>query len=1275
VIRLFLACAVLVIGGGTAVWADGPTGDDSLQTVAERTGFRATARYDDVVALGKRFAASSKTLQLAELGRSVEARAIPLWIIANPTVSTPEQAARSGKLVVLLIGNIHGGEVCGKEALPILARELIQEPDHPLLKEMIIAMVPIFNPDGNERVSKDNRPGQVGPEEGTGQRTNARGLDLNRDFIKLEAPETRALVRFLNRWNPDLVIDTHTTNGSHHRYTITYQGPKNPAGDAHIIAFTRDTLLPAAGAAFQKQTERNAYFYGNFDRDHSRWTTFPATPRFGTTYIGLRNRIAILSEAYAYAPFEVRVRATGAFVRACLQFASDHKSDLRRVLREARDATVAAGRRPGPSDLIAIRSEARAFPDPVTVLGFVEEDRDGSRVATDRPRDYREELVQDFAPTASVRRPFAYVVPARYRSVIDTLQRHGLEMLELREDLELDLEVYRIDAVHRADQQFEGHRTLSVEATPRPHSQRVNAGTIVVRTAQPLGSLAVYLLEPSSDDGLCTWNFFDAGLEPGSDFPVARLLEPVSPLTTPVRPLPEDERERLPITFDLLYGDGPAPNFSGSPTNARWLDDGAHLLQTREGRMYRVDADTGRAEPFYDPAAMARGLEKLPVIDRATAEALARGASAGGSGGGDGRARRGGGRGFGAGFDMDPAAKGALLQYENDLYYAAFDGSVAVRLTSTPAREEMPSFSPDGRFVAFVRDNDLWIVDLDTQTERALTTGGTDRLRNGKADWVYYEEIFNRNWRAYWWSPDSKRIAFMQFDDSAVGLHTVLSDAGGSRSVEQTPYPRSGEANPVVRLGIASVAGGTVRWADLSAYAPGSFLISEAGFWADSQSVFCYAQDRTQTWLDFLKLPVAGGSPVKLFRETTRAWVDNPGPPLFLDDGSFLLPSERTGWRHLYHFASDGTPKGQVTSGEWEVRQVHRGRVGSASAWIYFSGTRDGSTSSHLYRVKVDGTSLERLTSAPGTHVVSVSPDGQAFIDRWSNLATPTKVNLYSTEGQLKRTLDSNPVHALADYRFAPRELVKIKTTDDFLLEGELITPPELDPSKRYPVWVTTYGGPHTPSVSDAWLGGRTWEQMLAQEGIIVFRVDPRCASGKGAVSTWTAYRRLGIQELKDIEEAIAWLKTRPYVDGSRIGISGHSYGGFLTAFALTHSTSFAAGIAGAPVTDWHDYDSIYTERYMSTPQDNPSGYRQTSAVAAARNLHGRLLILHGAIDDNVSLRNTLRFVHALQQANKDFELMIYPGSRHGIVSPHYTRLQIEFIRMTMGITMSTSEK
>jgi dipeptidyl-peptidase-4 len=550
-----------------------------------------------------------------------------------------------------------------------------------------------------------------------------------------------------------------------------------------------------------------------------------------------------------------------------------------------------------------------------------------------------------------------------------------------------------------------------------------------------------------------------------------------------------------------------------------------------------------------------------------------------------------------------------------------------------------------------------------------LTTDGNSLISNGKADWVYFEEVFHRKWQAFWWSPDSTRIVFLRFDDTPVHKFTVIDQIPVRQKVEQTPYPKAGAANPLVKLGVVAVAGEAALFVDLSNYTPTSSLVVRAGWTPDSQSLYFYVQDRAQTWLDFCTAPAQGGTPKRLFRETTKAWVDDPGPPTYLKDGSFLLASERTGWRHLYHFDKDGKLKGAVTRGNWEARALHV--VDEKTGWVYFSGTRDSPIASNLYRIKLDGKGLERLTTTAGNHQLCVSPRGNLFVDARGSHRTPVRVSLYRADGTPRRTLDTNPVYLREEYKFAKLELVQIKTPDGYVLEGSLLKPVNFDPKNKYPVWFMTYGGPHTPTIIDDWLGGRVADrladQVLAQAGFVVFRCDPRSASGKGACSAWTAYRRLGVQELKDIETAIGWLSRFPYVDRTRIGMSGTSYGGFMTAYAMTHSKLFAAGISGAPVTDWRNYDSIYTERFMNTPQENPEGYKVTSVVAAARNLHGKLLIIHGNMDDNVHLQNTLQLVQELERADMDFEMMVYPRSRHGRFGKHYRRVTFEFIKRNLG--------
>jgi len=503
---------------------------DNLLTVAEKTGFKATARHAEVVALCQALARSSPLIRLTEMGQSVEGRSLPLMIVSDPPVATPAEARASRKLVVFLFGNIHAGEVDGKEALPMLVRDLVAQSGQPLFRDLILLVAPIYNADGNERVARDNRPGQIGPEEGMGIRENARGLDLNRDYMKLDAPETRALIRLLNDWDPALTIDTHTTNGSHHRYTLTYDGSKNPAGDRSLIAFSRDKLFPEVGASVEKATGYKSYFYGNFEADHTRWTSFPAVPRFGTTYIGLRNRLSILTEAYSYAPFKDRVLVTRDFCRTSLQYVADHRDEVKKLLDDARTRSrVALG------DPVAIRSKARAMPGKTTVLGFVEKRENGRNIATTEPKDYPCDIEIDFVPTAEVSRPFAYLVPARYSKAIEVIRAHGIEAGALDTDYFLPVEIEEIARFTRSRRVYEGHTTVDIGETAVRTARRViPAGSVIVRTSQPLGSLAVYLLEARSDDGLATWNFFDDAIAPGGEFPVLRIKAPVPIASSPL---------------------------------------------------------------------------------------------------------------------------------------------------------------------------------------------------------------------------------------------------------------------------------------------------------------------------------------------------------------------------------------------------------------------------------------------------------------------------------------------------------------------------------------------------------------------------------------------------------------------------------------------------------------------------------------------------------------------------------------------------------------------
>ncbi len=1223
-----------------------------LQTVAESSDFTETATHAQVQSLIEQIASSSEVASVIEMGMTTEGRSISMLVLADPPVTNPDEIDRTSHAVVFLMGGIHAGEVCGKEALLMLAREIATAPEHPLLKDLVILIAPLYNADGNERFAKDNRPGQVGPTGGMGERPNAQGLDLNRDYIKLETPEARAQVRMLREWDPAVFVDTHTTNGSKHRYTLTYASPKNPAGDEAVLEYARDTMLPGIAEATRDADGWDTFWYGNFNNDHTVWGTYPALGRYGANYRGLRNRISILTEAYAYASYKDRVLATRDFCRQILVFSAEHRSGIGDLIKEADKRTTSRGKDPSEDDFIAIRSELVGSDEPITVKGYGKKEQGDDTGASDEPVDYEVTARLNFEPVVSVRRPYAYLVPAGLTGVVENLQRHGVEVKELREDILLDVQVYRVDSIVRSENVFEGHKTVRVKATAIPQSKRVPAGTLVVSMGQKLGDLAAYLLEPESEDGLCTWNYFDDALAEGGtggeggEYPVWRITDPITLMLAEPRPLADEAEVDLPITFELLYESKKKPSFGGSPVGGlRWLEDGKRYLQVRGGKLVAVDAQTGRAEPYFDEKAIGLSIAQLPMIDEKTAGSISR------------RTRP----------TLNKDHSAMMFTHENDLYIARTDGSQSERLTATPEREELGSFSPDGSLIAYVRENDLWVVDTLSATNRALTTGGTDTLRHGKADWVYYEEVIGRDWRTYWWSPDSKRLAFLETSDPTVPVYTIVNDNGDTQILEQVRYPRPGEVNPSVRLGMVTAAGGSVKWIDLSDYDAGAFIIKRVNWLPDGKALIVQIQDREQTWLDLVRVGIDGTSR-RLMRETTQAWVDERDLH-FLDDGSFVMISERTGWAQLYQFNKDGELIGPITEGEWEVRSISH--IDRENEVIYFTGTRDSHTAMNLYRVTIaDADELsepERLTTDAGSHRVSVSPDAEMFVDSWSTPKNPRKVALRSMEGSLIRMIDTNPNYERLAYREGKHERFTITTEDGFQLEASLLYPPEFDASRKYPVWFMTYGGPHTPTVYDSWSRSWAWDRLLGEQDVIVFRADPRSASGKGAVSAWTTYRNLGVQEMADIKEAINWLKAKPFVDGDRIGMSGHSYGGFMTAYAMTHSDLFAAGIAGAPVTSWREYDSIYTERFMGTPQNNPEGYEQTSVIDAAKDLHGKLMILHGTLDDNVHTRNSILLVQALQKANKPFEMMLYPGYRHGIWGKHYRTLMYEFIMRTIG--------
>jgi dipeptidyl-peptidase-4 len=695
------------------------------------------------------------------------------------------------------------------------------------------------------------------------------------------------------------------------------------------------------------------------------------------------------------------------------------------------------------------------------------------------------------------------------------------------------------------------------------------------------------------------------------------------------------------LTLDDIYSPTARVNFSGGPAPALdWIDGDryAWARPSGEGRgaidWMSVAAATGVVEPLFDSAKAEAALSALPGVgaDEARRQVHSRD------------------------LIFNGAHSAAILTIADDLYAVNFSDSRATRLTSSPGEEQEPTFSPDGSKVAFVRNHNLFVVDVRASRETALTSDGAAKILNGEMDWVYEEEIYGRGTkRGYWWSPDSSRVAFLRIDDTPVSTYVTLDDINYDPKVETWQYPRAGDPNPSVKLGIARAGGGTTDWIDLSKYGP-EYLVVRVD-WAPTGALIYEVENRTQSWLDLNSANVAS-SPISirtLLRETSSYWINSEDTtlPTWLKDGSFLWLSGRSGWSHAYHYAADGTLLNQVTTGRWELRTLHGV---DSNTWMYFSGTERSPIGSDIYRIRLDGTRLERLSKTPGTHDADFSRTFAYYIDTWSDISTPPQTRLHRNDGSEVRALRENRVTALAEYKLSTPEFLQVRTRDGFVMEAMMIKPPDFDPSRRYPVYQFTYGGPHAQQVRNAWNLQTMYHQLLAQRGVIVWVCDNRTASGKGVESTWPVFKNFGELELRDIEDGISWLKQQPYVDGSRIGIHGWSYGGFMTMYALTHSTSFTMGIAGGTVADWRNYDTVYTERYMGTPQQNADGYRSSSPRWAASNLHGSLLLIHGAIDDNVHISNTMQLVYELQKADKPFELMLYPKSRHGVTDPALVR-------------------
>lgn len=608
-----------------------------------------------------------------------------------------------------------------------------------------------------------------------------------------------------------------------------------------------------------------------------------------------------------------------------------------------------------------------------------------------------------------------------------------------------------------------------------------------------------------------------------------------------------------------------------------------------------------------------------------------------------------------------------------------------------PAGAVNLTFSPDSSMLAFTRENDLYVYDIASGKEKRLTFDGSDTILNGYASWVYYEEIFGRPsmYRAFWWSPDSKKIGFYRFDNADVPVFPIyspfsddssrsgmglfysqnagaavelpgMSPAGGS--VRMTRYPKCGDNNPQVRIGIADVGDGGIVWADFNEKEDQYF---GTPFWgADSKDFYIQREPRTQNTLDLYAVSVNDGTKKHIYHETYATWLDWIDGMLFGRDGIYMVRSFETGWQQIYYLSYDGNVLKRLTDGKnWRVSLVDvkegkaaQGFDGSTSE-ILFVAERDSRVRSGLYSVCRGEV---KNVSDPSLHVkaVRVSPDMKYAAASVSNSRTPSQVWIYDLAKPAKSFKVADMAGAgfnAADY--ALPEVITMTTKDGLELPAMIVYPENFDKSKKYPVYMYIYGGPDTPQAVDNFRSPRNFE-WYAKNGIIEIIADCRASGHNGREGLDQIYKRLDEREVLDFVEWAEYLKTLPYVNGDKIGVEGFSFGGTMTALLLmNHSDAFHYGIAGGGVYDWHLYDTHYTERFMDTPANNPDGYAETSVLASAANYpvteanydgSVMLKITHGTGDDNVHFQSTLQLVDALQKAGKKFELMIYPDGMHG---------------------------
>jgi dipeptidyl-peptidase-4 len=561
--------------------------------------------------------------------------------------------------------------------------------------------------------------------------------------------------------------------------------------------------------------------------------------------------------------------------------------------------------------------------------------------------------------------------------------------------------------------------------------------------------------------------------------------------------------------------------------------------------------------------------------------------------------------------------------------------------------------SPNGKLIAYTKqDNNLYTRELVSGKEKQLTADGSATTLNGYASWVYFEEILGRasNYRAFWWSPDSKQICYMHFDESMVPVFPiyVLKDQHGY--LENTRYPKAGDKNPEVKMGLVNIETAATTWADFNEKDDQYF---GAPYWTPGGQLWIQWMNRDQNQLKIYNINPTNGSKNIVYEEGQKTWItldDNDRIEFLSSNKGFIVKSDKDGWQNLYHYDMSGKLINQITNGNfWSTSLL---KFDEKAGMLYIRARKENSARFDLYKVGLNGKGLTRLSFGEFSHdMVQLSPSGKYFITTYSNLATAPAMALVDGKGKLVRMLGDSKGTEFDNYAIPRTELVRVKSTDGlFELPVTITYPINFDPAKKYPILVSIYGGPDAGTVYDRWkpVGGLT--QWWAQEGLVQVAIDNRASGHFGKNGLNYIYRKVGIHEIEDFMAAGKWLQSQPWADPAKLAMTGGSFGGYMTCMALTYGSDvYSFGVANASVTDWQFYDTHYTERFMDTPQDNAEGYRNTSVMTYANKYKGGLRIVHGTTDDNVHMQNSLVLVDKLEELGKHFELMIYPGERHSI--------------------------